>query len=34
MERARSITKKIGSITFSILSPNEIRKISAHQLKA
>jgi DNA-directed RNA polymerase subunit A' len=29
MERARSITKKIGSITFSILSPNEIRKMSA-----
>ena len=29
MERARSITKKIGSISFSLLSPNEIRKMSA-----
>ena len=29
MERARSITKKIGSINFSLLSPNEIRKMSA-----
>jgi DNA-directed RNA polymerase beta' subunit len=29
MERAKSITKKIGSITFSLLSPNEIRKMSA-----
>jgi len=29
MELARSITKKIGSISFSLLSPNEIRKMSA-----
>jgi DNA-directed RNA polymerase subunit A' len=29
MERARSITKKIGSIDFSLLSPNEVRKMSA-----
>ena len=29
MERARSITKKIGNINFSLLSPNEIRKMSA-----
>jgi len=29
MERSRSITKKIGSISFSLLSPNEIRKMSA-----
>ena len=29
MERVRSITKKIGSIYFSLLSPNEIRKMSA-----
>ncbi len=29
MERTRSITKKIGSISFSLLSPNEIRKMSA-----
>jgi len=29
MGRMRSITKKIGSITFSILSPKEIRKMSA-----
>ncbi|RLF35524.1 MAG: DNA-directed RNA polymerase subunit A' [Thermoplasmata archaeon] len=29
MERTQSITKKIGSITFSLLSPNEIRKMSA-----
>jgi len=29
MEMARSITKKIGSIEFSLLSPNEIRKMSA-----
>ena len=29
MERGRSITKKIGSIHFSLLSPNEIRKMSA-----
>ena len=29
MERARSITKKIGKIEFSLLSPNEIRKMSA-----
>ena len=29
MERIRSITKKIGSISFSLLSPNEIRKMSA-----
>jgi len=29
MERVRSITKKIGSIGFSLLSPNEIRKMSA-----
>jgi len=29
MERARSITKKIGAISFSLLSPNEIRKMSA-----
>jgi DNA-directed RNA polymerase subunit A' len=29
MERTRSITKKIGSIGFSLLSPNEIRKMSA-----
>jgi DNA-directed RNA polymerase subunit A' len=29
MERIKSITKKIGSISFSLLSPNEIRKMSA-----
>ena len=29
MEMTRSITKKIGSIEFSLLSPNEIRKMSA-----
>jgi len=29
MERTKSITKKIGSIAFSLLSPNEIRKMSA-----
>jgi len=29
MERSRSITKKIGNISFSLLSPNEIRKMSA-----
>jgi DNA-directed RNA polymerase subunit A' len=29
MERTRSITKKIGAISFSLLSPNEIRKMSA-----
>jgi len=29
MERTRSITKKIGSIGFSLLSPIEIRKMSA-----
>lgn len=29
MERAMSTTKKIGSINFSLLSPNEIRKMSA-----
>ncbi len=29
MERVKSITKKIGSISFSLLSPNEIRKMSA-----
>ena len=29
MERARTITKKIGSISFSLLSPQEIRKMSA-----
>jgi len=29
MERTRSITKKIGSIEFSLLSPNEVRKMSA-----
>jgi len=29
MERSRSITKKIGSISFSLLAPNEIRKMSA-----
>jgi len=29
MERGRNITKKIGSIRFSLLSPNEIRKMSA-----
>jgi DNA-directed RNA polymerase subunit A' len=29
MERTRSITKKIGSISFSLLSPNEVRKMSA-----
>jgi len=29
MERSRNITKKIGSIRFSLLSPNEIRKMSA-----
>ena len=29
MERIRSITKKIGAISFSLLSPNEIRKMSA-----
>ena len=28
MERTNSITKKIGSIYFSLLSPNEIRKMS------
>jgi len=30
--RARSITKKIGSIKFSLLSPNEIRKMSATKI--
>jgi len=29
MERTRSITKKIGSIEFSLLSPSEVRKMSA-----
>ena len=29
MERVNSITKKIGQIYFSLLSPNEIRKMSA-----
>jgi len=29
MERTRKITKKIGSISFSLLSPNEVRKMSA-----
>jgi len=29
MERSRSTTKKIGSIAFTLLSPNEIRKMSA-----
>jgi len=29
MERSNSITKKIGSIYFSLLSPSEIRKMSA-----
>jgi len=29
MEKVRSITKKIGSISFALLSPNEIRKMSA-----
>jgi len=29
MEKARSVTKKIGKIEFSLLSPNEIRKMSA-----
>ncbi len=29
MVRARSITKKIGALDFSVLSPNEIRKMSA-----
>jgi len=29
MERVNSITKKIGEIYFSILSPNEVRKMSA-----
>ena len=29
MARSRSITKKIGSLEFSVLSPNEIRKMSA-----
>jgi DNA-directed RNA polymerase subunit A' len=29
MERTRSITKKIGSIEFSLLSPIEVRKMSA-----
>ena len=29
MEKIRSITKKIGAISFSLLSPNEIRKMSA-----
>ncbi len=29
MERVRSITKKIGAIDFSLLSPNEIRRMSA-----
>ena len=29
MEKMRGITKKIGSIAFSLLSPNEIRKMSA-----
>ena len=28
MEKTNSITKKIGSIYFSLLSPNEIRKMS------
>jgi len=28
MERTNSITKKVGSINFSLLSPNEIRKMS------
>ena len=29
MEKVHSITKKIGSISFALLSPNEIRKMSA-----
>ena len=29
MERVNSITKKIGEIYFTLLSPNEIRKMSA-----
>ena len=29
MERGKNITKKIGNINFSLLSPNEIRKMSA-----
>jgi DNA-directed RNA polymerase subunit A' len=29
MEKVKSITKKIGAISFSLLSPNEIRKMSA-----
>ena len=29
MEGARTLTKKIGNIEFSLLSPNEIRKLSA-----
>ncbi len=29
MERGKNITKKIGKINFSLLSPNEIRKMSA-----
>ena len=29
MVASRSITKKIGSLEFSVLSPNEIRKMSA-----
>ena len=29
MEKTRNITKKIGSVSFSLLSPNEIRKMSA-----
>jgi len=29
MDKTRSITKKIGKIDFSLLSPNEIRKMSA-----
>ena len=29
MARSRSITKKIGNLSFAVLSPNEIRKMSA-----
>jgi DNA-directed RNA polymerase subunit A' len=32
MERSRSITKKIGSITFTMLAPKEVRKMSATKI--
>ncbi len=32
MARSRSITKKIGSLEFAVLSPNEIRKMSATKI--